>query len=95
MPLVLAGFFGALRWFVAANLVGFFVRLLVALGLTVVVVEPAIEAVMGVMSSAFASALDPVVIEWVGFFNLDTYVGIIISAYAIQVAANFVLKFNR
>ena len=94
MPAVMALLFAALRVFIAANLVGFVVRLLVAFGLNFVLVEPAVEAVMQVMQSEF-NVLPGTAADWIGFFNLDRYVGLIISAYAIVAVSNFVMKFNR
>jgi hypothetical protein len=84
----------ALRIFMVANVVGFVVRILVALGLNFVILEPAVDTVVGILQGQF-SILPPVVASWVGFFNVDRYFTIIISAYATAAATNFVLRINR
>lgn len=94
LPQVAAFFFAALRVFMLANLVGLIVRVLVAFGINFVLIEPAIETVMGILAGKF-DVLPDVAAQWVGFFNLDRYIGLILSAYGIQQTANFILKINR
>lgn len=91
---LMAWVFAALRIFLVANVVGFVLRVLVAFGLNIVLVEPAVEAVMSIMTGQF-NILPGVAADWIGFFNLDRYVGLIISAYSIQFGANYILKINR
>ena len=86
--------FAALRVFLIANLAGLVLRVLVAFGLNIVIVEPAIEAVMSIMTNQFG-VLPQAAADWIGFFNLDRYVGLVLSAYAIVQTANFILKINR
>lgn len=98
MPLVLAPIiaflFTALRIFMLANLLGFIVRILVAFGFTFWVMGPAIDTIVDLMAGRFG-VLPPVAAQWIGFFNVDKYVGLILSAYSIQQAGNFILRTTR
>jgi hypothetical protein len=94
LPALLTFLFTALRIFVVANIVGFILRVMVAFGLNIVLIEPAVSTIMGILSGQMG-VLPPVAAAWTGFFNLDRYVGLIISAIGIQQAANFILKINR
>lgn len=90
MPLIMAG----LRIFLMANIVGFIVRVLAAFGLNFLVVTPAVETVMGLMEGRIAG-LPPVAFHWITFLNFHVYVGLILSGYALQQSANFILRINR
>lgn len=98
MPLVLAPIlaflFAALRIFLIANAVGFLVRILVAFGLNIILIQPAIDTIMALLRGQFG-ILPEVAAEWVGFFNLDRYIGLILSAYGIQQTGNFIFRINR
>lgn len=89
-----AWLFAALRIFLLANLMGFVVRIMAAFGLYFFVVGPVTDELMGVMTGEFG-VVPQVVADWLGFFNFDKYVGLIISAYAINAGANFALRLNR
>lgn len=94
MPAIVALFYAAMRWFLIANVVGFMVRVLVAFGINIVLIQPAVDTIVGVLQGQFG-LLPPVAYQWVVFFNLPRYVGLILSGYAIQQTANFVLRINR
>ena len=93
-PTVMGFLFAALRIFMLANIVGFVMRVLVAFGLNIILVEPAIEAIMSILSRQF-NVIPQAAADWVGFLNLDRYVGLILSGYAIHQATNFILRINR
>ena len=94
MPALVAFLFAALRIFMLANVVGFIVRILVTFGINFVLVEPAIEAVMAILTNQF-NVMPQAAADWIGYLNIDRYVGLVISAYSIQFSANFILKINR
>jgi hypothetical protein len=86
--------FAALRIFLVVNVTGFVLRVLVALGINIILLQPAINTITGLLTGQFGG-LPVVVAGWLGFLNIDKYVSLILSAYAIQQTANFVLRVNR
>jgi hypothetical protein len=86
--------FAALRIFIIANVVGFAVRIIAAMGFVFYVVDPVINILVGMLSGQFGG-LPPVVSGWVGFLNIDRFVSLVLSAYTIVLATNFVLRVNR
>jgi ABC-type phosphate transport system permease subunit len=90
MPLL----FAAMKIFLLANVVGLIVRIFVAFGLNIILVQPAVDAVTGILTGQL-SGLPSVAIGWVTFFNVHRYIGLILSGYAVQQGANFVLRINR
>lgn len=90
VPILMA----ALRIFLLANIVGFVVRLFVAFGLYIVLVEPATDLIYATISGRIGG-LPPQAIAWLSFFNIGAYIGLILSAYAVQQGANYVLRINR
>lgn len=87
IPILMA----ALRLFVVANIAGFIFRGLAALGLYFVVMEPVGDMISGMLEGRIGGA-PQVVIEWVGFLQLDVYIQLILSAYTIVWASNFVMR---
>lgn len=94
MPIVISMLFVALRIFLIANIVGLVTRVLVAYGITVYLVQPAVDAVIGVLQGKF-NVMPAQVALWIEYFNIDVYVGLILSAYSIQSGANYILRVNR
>jgi len=79
------------KLFVAANVVGFAVRLLAGLGLYFVVMEPVGDALGNYIRAQF-QGLPGVVLDWLGFMRIDVYLQLILSAYAIVMASNFAMR---
>lgn len=91
---IIAFLFVCLRVFLVANIVGLIMRVAVAFGISVWLVEPVVDTIMSLMAGKFG-ILPPVAAAWMGFFNVDRYVGLILSAYGIQSAGNFILRTNK
>lgn len=80
-----------LKIFILANIVGFVVRLVIALGLYFYVVQPAGDAMLDVLQGR-VGLLPPEVVAWVGYLNIDRFLSLVFSAAMIVMAANFVLR---
>jgi len=95
MPVFLAALlpviFAALRIFMIANIVGFVMRLVAAFGISYFVMQPFTDTLMEYLAGNFDGMPD-VVIEWIGFFNFDKYLNLILSAQSLVWTANFILK---
>lgn len=95
MPLWLAGLipllWAALRIFVVANLVGFALRLLVGLGLYFYVFEPTGSYVMDLVEGK-VGGMPAIAVSWLGFFNIDRYLSLILTAGTIAFGSNFILR---
>lgn len=98
MPAILAAFLTALmhaaRLFVVMNVVGFAVRLFSAFGLYFFVMEPITDQISEMLQGRIAGA-PAVVIVWLGYLQVDMYVQVILSAYTIVWASNFVLRMRQ
>ena len=84
----------ALRIFLIANMLGLLLRVLVGLGLYFVVLDPVVNELVSVLQGQFGILPAPVA-SWVGFLNIDRFVSLVLSAFAIQQTSNFVLRINR
>lgn len=77
-----------LRLFIAANILGFILRVVVALGFYFFVsgpiVQGGIEAAMDQLPLGIA--------QWVGFLNIDRYFSAVLSAAAVVTAGRVLLR---
>lgn len=98
MPAFLAAliplFMAAFRLFLVGNLIGLGVRLLAGIGLYFYVMEPLGGLIMDQLQGRIGGA-PQVVIEWVGYLQVDVYVQMILSAYTIVWVSNFVLRMRQ
>lgn len=83
--------FAALRIFLLANIVGFIMRAIAAFGISYFVMQPFTDTLLDYLAGNFDGMPD-VVIEWIGFFNFDKYLNLILSAQSVVWTANFILK---
>lgn len=91
---IMSLFYAGLRIFIMANIVGFILRVLVAFGLNIVLIQPAVDSITGILTGQL-SGLPVEAIQWITFFNIHRYIGLIVSGYAVQQGANFILRINR
>lgn len=81
----------ALRIFVVANIVGFFLRLMVGVGLYFYVFEPAGSNIMALIQGK-VGGLPASAVAWFGFLNIDRYLSLVLSAGTVAFASNFILR---
>jgi len=86
--------FAALRLFLVANMVGFFLRLLLALGLSFYVIEPLTDQLYDLIAGAMDGLMGDVA-AWIGFLNFDKYLSYVLSAQTIAFTTNFALRMNK
>jgi len=95
VPAILAAFLGALlpllRALLVANVVGLAVRVLAGLGIYFLVMDP-IGDLIGQTLSGRIGAGPQVVLDWVGYLQVDVYLQAILSAYSIVWVSNFILR---
>lgn len=88
---LIPAFLTALRWFVMANIVGFVIRIFTGLGVYFFVMEPIGDLISTMVANEFGTLPDDVA-AWLGYLQLDVYVQLILSAYSVVWASNFVLR---
>ncbi len=98
MPAILAAFvpflMAALRLFIVGNIIGLGIRLMTGLGLYFLVMEPIGDQITAMLEGRIGGA-PQVVIEWLGYLQVDVYVQTILSAYTIVWASNFILRMRQ
>jgi len=86
-------FFSAVRLFMMANMIAFVLRLAVGLGLSFFVIEPIADDLLNLLLMKI-DGLPGDVAAWIGYLNIDRYLSLVISAYAIQITTNFFARLS-